>query len=149
MWKKTWFFTYKIQFFAEKSARNSHVKIHDNSRKFHMIFNGVFFRVFINHGISFKSRQLTYIPLSLPDSLFKWQKQRKNVQTSQNSIHGNLLDSLILYSYGIFLAQTNTQVAKTWEFLRSGVVSHSKSALETNLRDKIRWPTLPHFFNLK
>ena len=56
--------------------------------------------------------------------------KEKIVQTSQNSIPGNFLASLIFSIYGDFFGQTNNQVANTWYFIQSAVVSHSKSALE-------------------
>ena len=47
--------------------------------------------------------------LTIPFSLTK--NNEKNVQTSQKSIHGNLLDSLIFYNYEFFCAK-KTQVAE-------------------------------------
>ena len=74
---------------------------------------------------------------------------KKCTKFTKKGIHGNLLD--FLYSLSIFFfAQTKTQVAKKEDFLRSGVDSHSKTALETKfLQDKYRWPNLSHFFHFK
>ena len=72
---------------------------------------GSFFIVYQSRHI-FQSRQLTYDSLSLRDSLFKSREQRKNVQPSQNSVHGNLLDILNFSSFENLLCKQTLKLLK-------------------------------------